>query len=180
MPLVQKCLGSYPISLDPIIKIIMETLQFIEAHQTGLRLTQQNKHHEHLSFYQTDMVLMGTGWWARPVMVLFTSDCRSQGWRQGIRKQIRDLGRLNHPRKEKDWIQLWKSYLGNFGPCGLEASFWNLIANRMYCQGLPSEKLTTAIPRKSGAPTCYQRARVLLTNSVLPGLGKSSKETNST
>lgn len=106
MPLVQKCLGSYPKSLDPIIKIIMETLQFVEAHQTGLRLTQQNKHYGHLSFYRTDMVMMGTGWWARPVTVLFTSDCKSQGWRQGIRRQIRGLGRLNHPRKEKAWIQL--------------------------------------------------------------------------
>ena len=43
---------------------------------------------------------------AGPVMVLFIDDCKSQGWRQGIRKQIRGLGRLNPPWKEKDWIRL--------------------------------------------------------------------------
>jgi hypothetical protein len=56
-------------------------LQFIEAQQTGLRLTQQNKHHEHMSFYQTETAMMGAGWWAGPVMVLFISDYKSQGWR---------------------------------------------------------------------------------------------------
>lgn len=60
----------------------------------------EKKHYEHMSFYQADTAMVAAGWWAGPVMVLFISDCKSQGWRQSTRKQIRGSRKLTNPRKE--------------------------------------------------------------------------------